>query len=298
VKFANITRLAAALSIGAVALAGCGSSEDAEASDDAVHIVYTPFDEGVAATYLWKHIFEEQGYDVELTLADVGPTYAAVGQDDADFYFASNPESHSEYVDEYQDGFEFVGAWYEPLRHAMVVPEYVQAEGIEEIADLEGRADEFGGQIVGVEAGAGITREAHEAVETYELDEYELVDSSTAAMLTEFGAAVENEDWVVATAWNPHWAVAEYDMAFLDDPEGIFADGDTYEVIASESAQQREDLMAMLSAFEMNDDQLFSLLADLRDAGEDNEETAVETWLQDDQHQQLVDSWVAAAETS
>src|SRR5690625_2683397 len=63
VMFANITRLAAALSIGAVALAGCGSSEDAEASDDAVHIVYTPFDEGVAATYLWKHIFEEQGYD-------------------------------------------------------------------------------------------------------------------------------------------------------------------------------------------------------------------------------------------
>ncbi|HEY4558359.1 MAG TPA: glycine betaine ABC transporter substrate-binding protein [Enteractinococcus sp.] len=296
-KFAKMSRLVAALSVGAVALTACGSSESAEATDDAVHIVYTPFDEGVAATYLWKHIFEEQGYDVELTLADVGPTYAAVSQDDADFYFASNPESHSEYVDEYGDGFEFVGAWYEPLRHALVVPDYVHAAGIEEIEDLKGRADEFGGQIVGVEAGAGITREAHEAVETYELDEYELVDSSTAAMLSEFGAAVANEEWVVATAWNPHWAVAEYDMEFLDDPEGIFADGDTYEIVASESAQQREDLMAMVSAFEMNDDQLFSLLAELRDAEEDNEEAAIEAWLADDEHQELVDSWVAAADT-
>src|SRR5690625_6716214 len=95
-KFAKMSRLVAALSVGAVALTACGSSESAEATDDAVHIVYTPFDEGVAAPYLWKHIFEEQGYDVELTLADVGPTYAAVSQDDADFYFARSEENTSE----------------------------------------------------------------------------------------------------------------------------------------------------------------------------------------------------------
>lgn len=293
-KHAHIIKFAAALSLGGLALTACGDAEDVEASDDSVHIVYTPFDEGVAATYLWKHILEDQDYDVELTLADVGPTYAAVSQDDADLYFASNPESHSEYIDEYGEGFELLGAWYEPLRHALVVPEYVHAAGIEEIADLNGRGDEFGNQIVGVEAGAGITREANEAVETYELDEYELVDSSTAAMLSEFGAAVANEEWVVATAWNPHWAVAEYDMEFLDDPEGIFADGDTYEIVAGESAQQREELMGMLSAFEMNDEQIFSLLAELRDADEDNEEAAIEAWLEDEAHQELVDNWVAA----
>ncbi|GAA4479196.1 hypothetical protein GCM10023190_21840 [Enteractinococcus fodinae] len=293
-KRAPIMKFAAALTLGGLALTACGDADNAEASDDSIHIVYTPFDEGVAATYLWKHIFEEQGYEVELTLADVGPTYAAVSQDDADLYFASNPESHSEYIDEYGDGFELLGTWYEPLRHAMVVPTYVYDEGIQEIADLKGRGDEFGNQIVGIEAGAGITREANEAVETYGLDDYDLLDSSTAAMLSEFGAAVANDEWIVATAWNPHWAVAEYDMQFLDDPEGIFADGDTYEVVVSDSAQQREDLMGMLSAFEMNDDQIFSLLAEIRDADEDNEEAAIEAWLADDAHQQLVDSWVAA----
>ena len=63
---------------------------------------------------------------------------------------------------------QLLGAWYEPLRHAMVVPTYVYDEGVQEIADLKGRGDEFGNQIVGIEAGAGITREANEAVETYE----------------------------------------------------------------------------------------------------------------------------------
>lgn len=293
-KSAKIIRFAAAISIGGLVLTACGDADSADSTDDSVHIVYTPFDEGVAATYLWKHILEDQGYEVELTMADVGPTYAAVSQDDADLYLASNPGSHSEYIDEYGDGFDFLGAWYEPLRHALVVPEYVHAAGITEIADLKGRGEEFGNQIVGIEAGAGITREAQEAVETYELDDYELVDSSTAAMLSEFGAAVSDDEWVVATSWNPHWAVAEYDMQFLDDPEGIFADGDTYEIVASESARQNAELMDMLSAFEMNDDQIFSLLAEVRDTDEDNEEAAIEAWLEDDEHQELVDNWVAA----
>lgn len=293
-KSAKIIRFAAAISIGGLVLTACGDADSADSTDDSVHIVYTPFDEGVAATYLWKHILEDQGYEVELTMADVGPTYAAVSQDDADLYLASNPGSHSEYIDEYGDGFDFLGAWYEPLRHALVVPEYVHAAGITEIADLKGRGEEFGNQIVGIEAGAGITREAQEAVETYELDDYELLDSSTAAMLSEFGAAVSDDEWVVATSWNPHWAVAEYDMQFLDDPEGIFADGDTYEIVASESARQNAELMDMLSAFEMNDDQIFSLLAEVRDTDEDNEEAAIEAWLENDEHQELVDNWVAA----
>lgn len=293
-KSAKIIRFAAAISIGGLVLTACGDADSADSTDDSVHIVYTPFDEGVAATYLWKHILEDQGYEVELTMADVGPTYAAVSQDDADLYLASNPGSHSEYIDEYGDGFDFLGAWYEPLRHALVVPEYVHAAGITEIADLKGRGEEFGNQIVGIEAGAGITREAQEAVETYELDDYELVDSSTAAMLSEFGAAVSDDEWVVATSWNPHWAVAEYDMQFLDDPEGIFADGDTYEIVASESARQNAELMDMLSAFEMNDDQIFSLLAEVRDTDEDNEEAAIAAWLENDEHQELVDNWVAA----
>lgn len=292
-RFHGTTKLAAALGISALILTGCGGAESS--AEAPVHIAYTAFDEGIAATYLWKHILEDQGYEVELTLMEPGPTYAGVGQDDADLYLAANPETHSAYIDEYEEGFEFVGVWYEPLRHALVVPDYVYADGFQTIDDLVGQADKFGGQIVGIEGGAGITQEATEAIETYGLDGYSLLDSSTAAMLSEFGAAVENEEYIVATGWNPHWAVAEYNMEFLDDPEGIFADGDTYNVIASESAQENEELISLVSQFEMNDDQLFSLLSEVRDAEEGNETEAIETWLEQDGHQELVDGWIEAA---
>lgn len=295
-RFEKTAKLTGALGVAALALTACGDTEEASEAEE-VHIVYTPFDEGVAATYLWQHILEDQGYDVELTLMDPGPAYAGVGQDDADFYFASNPESHSDYVDEYSDGFEFVAQWYEPLRHALVVPDYVYAQGIETIEDLIGQADAFNNQIVGIESGSGIMQEAEEAVETYDLSEYELLDSSTAAMLTEFGAAIEQEETIVATAWNPHWAVEEYNMEFLEDPEGIFADGDTYDVVASEGAQENEALISLVSQFEMNDDQLFSLLSEMHEAEEGNEEAAIEAWLEDEAHQELIDGWVEAAET-
>ena len=53
-----------------------------------------------------------------------------------------------------------------------------------------------------------------------------------------------------------------------------------------------EELLSQLKA--MNDEQIFSLLAELRDADEDNEEAAIEAWLEDEAHQELVDNWVAA----
>jgi len=292
-KSRKITKVMVALCTGAMMLTACGDSEAVD--DKSVHIVYTPFDEGIAATFLWQHILETEGYDVELTLMDPGPAYAGVSQDDADLYLAANPGTHSDYWDEYSDGFESIGVWYEPLRHALAVPDYVHDEGIETIDDLAGRADEFGNQIVGIESGAGIMREAQEATEIYDLDGYDLLESSTAAMLADFGAAIENDEWIVATAWNPHWAVGEYDLELLDDPEGIFSDGDTYEVIASESAQNNSDLMDLLSEFEMNDDELFSLLGEVRDADDGNEDSAVEAWLEEDEHQDLIDKWVSDA---
>ena len=54
-----IMKFVAALTLGGFALTACGDADNVEASDDLIHIVYTPLDEGVAATYL-RNIFEDQ----------------------------------------------------------------------------------------------------------------------------------------------------------------------------------------------------------------------------------------------
>lgn len=288
----RITRLAAAVAISGLALTACGEgggSGSGDGGDKSVHIGYVTWDEVTAATYLWQHILEDQGYTVELTQLEPAAVYAGVGQNDTDLYMGGLRETHRDYWDRYGDNFEGVAEWYSPLRHGLVVPEYMDAETIE---DLEGNADEYGGRIIGIEPGSGLMQELEQVADTFDLSGYEIIEGSSVAMLAEFERAIGNEDPIVAAAWNPHWAVGEYNMKFLDDSSGLFVDGDMYTVIASEDAQEDTELMDLLSGFEMNDDQLYSLLGELREAGSGNEAAAVEAWLAEGDHQELVDGWV------
>lgn len=289
----RITRLAAAVAVSGLALTACGEgggSGDADGGGDkSVHIGYVTWDEVTAATYLWQHILEEQGYTVELTQLEPAAVYAGVGQNDTDLYMGGLRETHRDYWDRYGDNFEGVAEWYAPLRHGLVVPEYIDAETIE---DLEGNAEEYGGRIIGIEPGSGLMQELEAATGEYDLSGYDIIEGSSAAMLAEFERALDNEAPIVAAAWNPHWAVGEYNMQFLEDSAEVFVDGDMYTVIASEDAQEDTELMELLSGFEMNDDQLYSLLGELREAGSGNEEAAVESWLAAGDHQEVVDGWV------
>lgn len=284
----------ALLGVASLGLIGCGDSsaeaESARGDDKQVTIGYVVWDEVLAPTYLWKHILEDQGYDVELTQLEIAAVYAGVSQDDMDLYIGGLPETHADYWEEYSDGFEPVVEWYTPLRHGLAVPEYVT--DVNEIGDLSGQADRFGDQIVGIEAGSGLMQELEAAEGAYDLSGYETTGSSTAAMLQEFETATNSEEDIVATVWNPHWAVGEYNMKFLDDPEGVFTDGDTYTVVASKQASQNQELMDLLAGFELEDEEFYDLLGELREAGEGNEDQAIENWLDDEGNQQLVDGWL------
>lgn len=281
---------AAILASAALSLSGCAGSPGSSAEDKTVSIGYVAYDETMAVTHLWKNILEDQGYTVELTQLEVASVYAAVAQNDADLFLAGIPETHGDYWDKLGDNWKSVAQWYEPLKHALVVPEYMEADSIK---DLEGRSSEFGGRIVGIEPGSGLMKETRQAAETYDLSGYDIVEGSSAAMLAEFERAVSKKEPIVATAWNPHWAVAEYKMKFLEDPEKIYVDGGIFHVIASEEAQEKKELLSLFEDFAMTDDSFMPLLSALRDAGPGNEETAVETWLEDDGNRALVDSWVS-----
>lgn len=294
-KISRKSKLVALLSASALAFAACGADVEAESSTDdegnkEINIGYVVWDEVLAPTYLWKHILEEAGYTVELTQLEIAAVYQGVSQGDLDLYIGGLRETHADYWEEYSDGFEEVAEWYEPLRHGLAVPDYV--EDVNSIEDLAGQADRFGGQVVGIEAGSGLMQELETAEGVYDLEGYDTTGSSTAAMLQEFETATGNQEDIVATVWNPHWAVGELGMKFLDDPENVFTDGDMYTIIASEEAGVDQEVLDMMSNFQLEDEPFYDLLGQLRDAGEGNEDQAVENWLDEGNHQELVDEWL------
>ena len=250
---------------------------------------FIPWDEAIAVTNLWHHILEEEGYEVTQTQLEVGGLYAGLAQGDLDvFVDAWLPATHADYWEEFGDDIEELGVWFDEAPLTWTVPEYVD---IDSIADLQGNADMFDGQIIGIEPGAGLTRiSLEEVIPTYGLDdEYELVEGSTPAMLTALDEAISDEEPVVVTLWHPHWAYGEWDLKDLEDPENALGDPDEIRMVARDGFSADDPQVAeWLGNFEMTLDELSELEVMINEM--DSELEAAAAWAEENPDR--VDEWL------
>ncbi len=248
-----------------------------------VTIGYIPWDEGVASTFLWKEILQERGFEVEAKQFDAGPLYTSLAQGSVDFQTdAWLPTTHEQYWKKYGDRLDDLGSWYGPTSLELSVPSYMK--GIDSLEDLKGRAAEFGGKITGIESSAGeMALLKSKVLKEYGLDEeYEVVDSSTPAMLAELKRAYAKKEPVVVTLWSPHWAYNDYDLKKLKDPEGAWGEGDGVHTLSRKGfAEDNPEVGRWLKDFEMDEKQLTSLEAEINKAGKGQQQEAVRTWLKD-----------------
>lgn len=286
------TRVLGIALAGALALTACGGDDGGEGGGT-ISVGTIGWTEDVAVNALWGHLMEERGYTWDTSTLEVGSLYAGVANGDLDLFMdAWLPFTHSDYWDQYGDQITDLTMWYDQAPLTWVVPAYV--EDVNSIADLQGNADMFGGQIVGIESGSGLMRVSREAVmPDYGLEEeYELVEGSTAAMLAALENAVNDEEPVVVTLWEPHSAYAKWDLKNLEDPEGALGEPDEIHIIASQSFEEDfPEVAEWLGNFSIGSDELADLELKLEEAGEGSQTEAVQAWIEE--NQDLVDSWFA-----
>ena len=286
--------------LGAAALmfsvAACSSSDTAgsdsvASGDKKITFGAFAFDEVIASTYLWEAILEDQGYDVDVKMLDVAPTYVGVANGQLDASMAMSPVFQKDYWDQNEDKFEAVNAWYEGVSQAVAVPESLGITSMDELAD---HADELGNQIIGIEAGSGLMGDLHEdAVDAYGLQDFKIVDGSTPAMLAALEKATTEDKPIAATLWQPHWALSKYPYRILEDPKGVFGGEDKLRSIVSKDfAEEHPDVVEQMSKFKMTPEQLQSLELAITEAGGGNESEAVQGWIKD--NQAAVDEWTAS----
>jgi glycine betaine/proline transport system substrate-binding protein len=306
----SLLRLLAILLILVFGLVACGDGAEAEgevAGEDegdqlaegtgelecgTVEIGLIPWDEDIAATFLWKEILERQGLEVEETQLDVAPTFQGVADGSLDLFLdAWLPSTHGDYQERFGADYEDLGVWYEPALLTIAVPEYVDVDSLEDLAE---NGDLFENRIVGIEPGAGLTRVTREEVmPAYGLEDWTLVESSTPAMLAELQRAIEAEEPIVVTLWRPHWAYAEMALKDLEDPQGALGDPEEIHAIAStQFVDECPTVAEWVSNFELTADQLAELEAMVLQAGDGNEQEAAAEWI--DENQDVVDAWLDA----
>jgi glycine betaine/proline transport system substrate-binding protein len=275
--------IAACAALLVFAIPACSGGTD----DKHITIGTVAWDETIATSNLWKELLEQQGYTVDLKDVDVASLYAGVAQGQIDLFTTSNPKVHEDYWERFGDDFVDVGTWYDLLIQGFAVPEYVDAHSI---TDLKGRAAEFDGKIIGIEAGSGLMKDAHaEAVNDYDLTGYAIVDGSTPAMLGALDTAIKAKKPVVVTLWQPHWAFQKYRIRLLDDPAQSFGGIDTYHVVASKKFAENKEVIYQLAAFHMTPEQLESLELDIENTGQGNALQAVKAWIEE--NRSVVDKW-------
>ena len=133
-----------------------------------ISIAYANWSEGIAMTNLAKAIFD----DVKLLNADLAPIFTSISRKKADVFMdVWMPVTMEDYMKQYGDKLEVIGDIYDGARIGLVVPDYVTINSIEE---LNAEKERFSGQIVGIDAGAGIMKTTDKAIGDYGLDGYKL----------------------------------------------------------------------------------------------------------------------------
>lgn len=254
-----------------------------------VTIGYVPWDDGVASTFLWKEILEERGFQVDAKQFDAGPLYTSVAAGNVDFMTGAwLPTTHEQYWKKYGSKLDDLGAWYADTSLELSVPSYMK--GIDSLDDLKGKASTFGGKITGIESSAGeMALLKSKVLGEYGLDkEYQVVDSSTPAMLAELKRAYSQKAPIVVTLWSPHWAYNDYSLKKLKDPKGAWGKGDGIHTVSRKGfAAENPVVGKWLKNFRMSEKQLTGLEAAINKAGKGKQQDAVRTWLK--QNPGLVD---------
>lgn len=175
----------------------------------------------------------------------------------------------------------------------LVVPKYTVDElDISSISDLEASAGVFDGEIIGIEAGAGIMEMAEKAIKDYNLGSFKLMASSEAGMLSALDAALDKHEHIVVTLWDPHWATGAYDIVYLKDPNHSFGEAESIESWARPGLKAEDAVLAsLMERYTYEVSEFNGLLAHIKNRADKG--AATREWL--DSNTETYDMWIGGA---
>lgn len=216
-KKSRVLVLLLALTMLVATVAGCGGQQ--QGGKEKITLGYVEWDSEISSTHVIKEVLERQGYEVDARAVDAALMFQGISRGDFDAIVSAwLPNTHAGYYEKIKDNVENLGPNLNGAKIGLVVPAYMDVNSIEDLNDIK---DQVGGKIVGIEPGAGIMLATENAINDYNLD-YELLDSSSAAMAAELSSAIRDEKPIIVTGWTPHWKFAKFDLKYLDDPKGVY----------------------------------------------------------------------------
>ena len=164
----------------------------------------------------------------------------------------------------------------------------------EETAENKSKiGEETGYKIIGIEPGAGIMALTNDALKDYGLEDWQLMEGSSAAMVAELKKAYSAKKPIIITGWSPHWKFAEFELKYLEDPKGTYGEAEGIHTIARKGLEQdAPGAYRILDQFFWEPNDIESVMGDIA-KGMDAKKAA-EKWVKDNPDK--VSQWTKGAE--
>jgi len=243
--------------------------------------------DSVATTHVAAEVIrKELGYPVKLMPVAAGIMWQGVARGKLDAMLSAwLPVTHGAYYEKMKDKVVDLGVNYPGAKIGLIVPEYVKANSIE---DLKAQKADFNGQIIGIDAGAGVMLKTDQAIKDYGLD-YKLVASSGSGMIAELTRAENDKKAVAVTGWIPHWMFAKWKLKFLEDPKKVYGDEEHVDSVANPALEKKApEVWALLKKLKWKDGQeIGEVMLAIQDGAKPEE--AAKKWV--DSHPDRVKEW-------
>lgn len=167
-------------------------------------------------------ILDSLGYATNVKQLAPSIILNGIAHDQLDVYLAAWTPMESPMIDPLvADGeiTKLVANMAEEVVQGIAVPTYVWDAGIHTVADMVAHADKFDHRIYGIEVGSGFNVTVKKAIQhdKANLGDWDLVASSTAAMLAQVTHSTNKHEWIAFSGWRPHWMNIKFSMKYLKD---------------------------------------------------------------------------------
>lgn len=279
--------------LGAVLITMLGATMTATAdTKPTIKIGYVEgWDDSVATSNVAAEVIEKRlGYPVQLVPVAAGIMWQGVARGDLDATLSAwLPVTQGAYWDQFKTKVADLGTNFPDAKIGLIVPADVPEKSISDLA--EHKAD-FGGRIVGIDAGAGVMKKPDDAIKAYNLD-YQLMPSSGSAMTAELARSMHANKPVIVTGWAPHWMFAKWKLKFLDDPKKVYGEAEHVDNVVNPSLETKAaPVVAFLKKFQWKPGEIDSVMLATENGAKPA--AAADAWIA--AHADRVDSWVGGAQ--
>nr|WP_299380415.1 glycine betaine ABC transporter substrate-binding protein [uncultured Halomonas sp.] len=257
---------------------------------DTVNFVVPPWPGVTVKTEIVARLIDDLGYQANRIDMSSTVGYSTLQSGDTDVFLGGWLPAQQKIYDAAMQSNAIVdlGNNVEGARMGFAVPGYVHDAGITSAAQLNEPENRkrFDGEFYSIESGSTVSESINDAVDAdiYGLGDWNIRESSTAGMLAEVDAAARDQRWIVFYGWTPHWMAPKYDMAILDDPEGVYGKengkSDIRTIVRRDFSEANLNLTKLLDQVVFSAEEQ-SQFIDAFSQQEKNLEDVAEAWIED-----------------